>query len=96
MEHALRKAGFQHITITTETITTNYDSPEHFWKHAIGQGIWVAWRHIPPADLAKARGDALRLLEPMCEGDGTLTRTTDVAYARAYRAARRDNGTHVI
>lgn len=96
MQHALHKAGYQHITITTETITTVYESPKHFWKQAVSQGMWVAWRNIPAADLEHARGDAMRLLEPMCGSDGTLTRSTEIAYAIAHKAARRDNGTHVI
>jgi ubiquinone/menaquinone biosynthesis C-methylase UbiE len=88
METALRTCGYQHITTTTETITTRYHSPQHWWDAASSEGPWVSWRHIPPARLPDARADALTLLEPMRNGDGTLTRTIQIAYATAHQDAR--------
>jgi ubiquinone/menaquinone biosynthesis C-methylase UbiE len=97
MRAMLAKLGYQRPVITAETLTTVYHDPQQFWDQSLGQGPWVAWRHIPPGLLGQAKDDVLRLLEPMREDDGTLIRRTRIAYATACQLpARRDTGTHII
>jgi ubiquinone/menaquinone biosynthesis C-methylase UbiE len=87
METVLREIGYHQPTIITETVTTVYDSPEQFWASSLSQGPWVSWRNMPPGQLEQAKAAALRLLESMREGDGTLTRHTRIGYATAYAPA---------
>jgi SAM-dependent methyltransferase len=85
METTLATCGYTGVTITVETVTIRYDSPGQWWKASLSEGPWVTWRHIPPARLPQARADAMRLLEPMREPDGSLTRHIRMGYAVAHR-----------
>lgn len=85
MQTVLRHCGYEHITTTVQTVTTRYDSPQQWWDASVSEGPWVSWRHIPPDRLPGARAAALELLEPMRNGDGTLTRNTRIGYATAHQ-----------
>jgi hypothetical protein len=76
----LTRAGYVQVATITRDITVTYESPGQWWAVNQAQGPWaLSWRHIPPARLAQARRDALALLEPMREADGSLSRTLTVA-----------------
>jgi SAM-dependent methyltransferase len=76
----LASAGYQQVATVTRDITVTYEDPGQWWAVNQAQGPWaLSWRHIPPGRLAQARRDALALLEPMREADGSLSRTLTVA-----------------
>jgi ubiquinone/menaquinone biosynthesis C-methylase UbiE len=87
MESVLRKIGYRQISITTETLTTIYDSPQQFLDSSLTQGPWVSWRHIPQDRRQEAWDAAIKLMEPMRDSNGQLTRHTEIAYAKAHREA---------
>jgi ubiquinone/menaquinone biosynthesis C-methylase UbiE len=85
MEKTLRECGYEHISIVTETVTTVFHSPAEWWDSSTSQGPWVVWRHIPEGELAHARADAMKVLEPMRDANGNLVRNTPIAYATAHQ-----------
>ena len=87
MHAALLRYGFADVTITADVVSVHYASPQQWWLASVSEGPWVTWRHIPRSRLAAARADALRLLEPLREADGSLTRHVPMAYAAAQTPA---------
>jgi ubiquinone/menaquinone biosynthesis C-methylase UbiE len=85
MQTMLTTCGYTRVAITVETVTIRYDHPDQWWETSLSEGPWVTWRHIPPARMPEARADAMRLLEPMREPDGSLTRQVRMGYAVAHR-----------
>jgi ubiquinone/menaquinone biosynthesis C-methylase UbiE len=85
MESTLATCGYTGITTMVETVTVRYDSPGQWWEASRSEGPWVTWRHIPPDQLPAAQAEAMRLLEPMREPDGRLTRHIRMGYAIAHR-----------
>lgn len=83
MQAALLRYGFADVLVTAEVISVHYASPQQWWLASVSEGPWVTWQHIPRNRLAAARADALRLLEPLREPDGSLTRHVPMAYATA-------------
>lgn len=83
MRAALARHGYSGITTTTATMTVRYASPAQWWQASVSEGPWLCWQRIPGSRLLAARADALRLLEPLREPDGTLTRRIPMAYATA-------------
>jgi hypothetical protein len=73
-------SGFGEVSTVVEPVTTRFDSPEHWWESSRQQGPWVFWRHIPEEERPAARHAALFALKPLCENDGSLTRTRQVCY----------------
>jgi ubiquinone/menaquinone biosynthesis C-methylase UbiE len=80
---ALLRHGYTDVITSAQVITVRYASPAQWWLASVSEGPWITWRHIPRSRLLTARADALRLLEPMRESDGSLTRQIPVAYATA-------------
>jgi ubiquinone/menaquinone biosynthesis C-methylase UbiE len=83
MHAALKSYGFTDVTTTAEVIGVRYASPQQWWLASVSEGPWVTWQHIPRSRLPAARADALRLLEPMREADGSLIRHVPMAFAAA-------------
>jgi ubiquinone/menaquinone biosynthesis C-methylase UbiE len=83
MHAALTRHGYTNITITANTITVRYDNPDQWWLASVSEGPWLCWRDIPRNQLNAARADALQLLQPLREPDGSLTRDIPMAYAVA-------------
>jgi ubiquinone/menaquinone biosynthesis C-methylase UbiE len=81
MHAVLERYGFTDVTMTTEVVSVRYASPQQWWLASVSEGPWVAWQHIPRSRLPAARAEALRLLEPLREADGTLTRHVPMTYA---------------
>ena len=87
LETLLAVAGFGAPATVSHRLTMTYRSPAQWWQAASSQGPWaVAWRHIPPANLAVARDHAFTQLEQMRGPDGSLTRTITFACTSSQRS----------
>ncbi len=87
-EAMLTGAGYRDVATVTRDITMAYNGPDQWWATYQTQGPWaVSWRHIPGDRLAQAKADAARLLEPLREADGTITRTLTFAVTTARRGS---------
>jgi ubiquinone/menaquinone biosynthesis C-methylase UbiE len=93
LETMLAAAGFGDPATVSHRLTMTYRSPAQWWQAASSQGPWaVAWRHIPPADLAVARDHAFTQLELMRGPDGALTRTITFACTSSQKSRQADAG----
>jgi SAM-dependent methyltransferase len=85
VEAMLTTAGYTDIATTTETVESRYTGPRHWWAVSWSQAPRIVWQHIPVNRRAAARGDAIRLLEPLRSPDGALIRQSLIACTTAKR-----------
>jgi SAM-dependent methyltransferase len=71
------------ITTTTEPVTTQYNSAEHWWTSQWTAAPAIAWSHIPAEVHATAKDAAFANLAGLKNRDGSLERTRAVAYTVA-------------
>lgn len=76
---AMVPAGMGVWTVT-ETVTTWYESAEHWWASDWAQEPALAWAQIPRSQRGQAKHAAFAMLAGLAAGDGSLQRTRTVCY----------------